>query len=1393
MRGEMKGFVFLGCQLLASLLLVAAEDETAAWQGRIDSAAMAGGGVVSVPSGRHLVGQLDLKSNVELRLEKGAVLEGIVGLEHYRVTTLPYSEGTWSAIVSAIGVTNVAITGEGEIFGNGKPWKIPEDYGGNQEGLRARGIFFADSERIRLTGFTLRDAACWGVVFKCCRHVRIKGVTIDNHANSNNDGFDIEASDVVIEDCDVDAGDDAYCLKSNNPHFTVEDVIVRNCIARSHSNGCKIGTATHGTIRNVLFENIVCRAPRRDFIDNRKTSPNFGKPHFYRPELLHLPAGGGLGAVTIECVDGGRVENVIAKGIEVSGFIAPIFVRAGTRTGRDCGTPPGNQYVFRNIRIENVHGRSETPIASSVSGVDGCRVKDVVLKDIDIVCPGADAVASWQALETPVPDVSGLYPECTMFRPSILPAYGLYVDRVDGISLENVRFRLKDGSGDVRPPVFLSRSVSGVRQIRPPVRGKRVMLLGDSITHFGFQTYYLQLFEALRYPGSEVRFANAGISGGSLGTGIRNYECEFDAFHPDQVVIMYGMNDVKWMAFATNGVLSAGRKDEADRLLTKYRQDYCELVDKVRASGVTNIVLVTPTPYDEYSTSIHAPRRRHVNEYGLKGCARIVRELAAERGLGLVDLNAPMTELCQRFPEVGWCGGDRVHPRRIGNLFMAYRFLRTWGEVSPCAMTTVVTNVCPGKTFAFDYQPKSLPFPPLSEFIELKRYCPEARDLNQEILAFRGLGDGMWRMTVDGRDLGTFDSDELSRGVNVAELDTPSRQAAVEAAKAMTELRGFDQTIRDAACVRNQLESVKAKTSASTFAEAAAVYLAKERTKRTPPSYRSLERKVKAFLDTEGCDREFQEKREALISKMIEARPVKFTLELRKVTPRKVLNIVNFVRSLDPRIPKPELVRALDEEVKLNLRYGFPNTLLLQYDALIDGEMLATARRSDSMKTEYGLWFEMSRPLNESAGLEWRPSERHKDWNWDWFINPGFLMAYDQSERRRLIDAAFAKFREVFGDYPKSVGSWLLDAYSMDYMVERYGVDGFCICREQDSTDAYGLRGGYSNGAYYPSRRNMLSAAVEMENAVRAPVFKMLTPDPIYNYGRPSKLYADYPFAKGCPTLEPVWKTGFDPQIVDWFFRVYTESPGLLNLSYLQAGQENSFGWNEIAKGWPMQCAKIAALRDAGRIAVETMGETARRFKSDHPANCPQTQVALEDWNDGRRKSIWYNSRFYRANLICEDGRLFFRDIHKMTDDFEEPFLKRKCAGWRALYFTPPVIDQWLFRGGNASGVMSISGKHDTLSVTTEGDSTLVVTSRCGEKEGVSLRFEEGKLVVRGGALSAEYEEEFLRDIRVLERAVEYSFSGYWYQVPISGSLCRTSNGFSVGGNEIVLDMTWSR
>lgn len=505
---------------------------------------------------------------------------------------------------------------------------------------------------------------------------------------------------------------------------------------------------------------------------------------------------------------------------------------------------------------------------------------------------------------------------------------------------------------------------------------------------------------------------------------------------------------------------------------------------------------------------------------------------------------------------------------------------------------------------------------------------------------------------------------------------------------------------------------------------------------------------------------------------------------------RKALNIVNFVRSADPRPPRADMISAVREEVALNLKYGFKNTILLQYDALVDPEMMAEALKSDKAKTEFGLWFEMSRPLNEAAGLPWKPKGAHKNWNWDWHINPGFLMAYDHAGRKAIIDAAFRRFKADFGYYPKSVGSWLLDAWSMDYMEKTYGVDGFCICREQDNTDAYGLRGGYSNGAYYPSKKNMLSAAVDMANAVKSPVFKMLTPDPIYNYGKPRTLYPGFKYGS-VPSLEPVTYLGSRPEIVDWMFRTYTEPKGLMNLSYMQAGQENSFGWTKISRGWPMQCAKIAQEVAAGRFVLEKMCETARAFKAAHKANCPQTQIALEDWSGFGRKSVWYNSRFYRANLVMDGRRLVFRDIHKMCDDFEEPFLDKVCTGWQALYYTPPVVDQWMFRGRGASGVMSFGGEFASIETAADGDA-LVVTAKRADGTATTVRFEEGRIVVSGaGSLDAEYADGvFRKGISVVDGGVNFVFQGFRYRVPVRGEVKSADKGFRLAGDRIELDMS---
>lgn len=412
------------------------------FQSEIDSLAGRGGGRVVVPAGRHVTRGLVLRSNVELHLEAGAVLEGTTKTDGYPVIELPCSEGKWTAVVMAVGQTNVAVTGLGEIYGNGSVF--PRSFGKLQEGTRPRGLFFGNCRNVRLADFSLRDAGCWGCVVQCCEEVDIRRLKIDNHANYNNDGIDLEARNAVIADCDIDAGDDGVCLKSNNPDFIVENVLVTNCVVRSFCTPLKLGTATHGIVRNVLMADCRVEAPRRDH--SRTRDPLRFEPEFWRHwRVVDMPGSiagepAGFSAIAIECVDGGLVDGFVCRNIRINGgCMLPVFIRADRRMNRTTGARRGSYDVLRNVLIENVSGHVLSAVPSIVSGLPDFRVQNVTFRNVHLISRG---IGSYEDLHETTPiEIANRTPLAGMFCQA-LPAHGLWARHVDNLKLENSTFSL---------------------------------------------------------------------------------------------------------------------------------------------------------------------------------------------------------------------------------------------------------------------------------------------------------------------------------------------------------------------------------------------------------------------------------------------------------------------------------------------------------------------------------------------------------------------------------------------------------------------------------------------------------------------------------------------------------------------------------------------------------------------------------------------------------------------------------------------------------------------------------------------------------------------------------------------------------------------------------------
>lgn len=496
-----------------------------------------------------------------------------------------------------------------------------------------------------------------------------------------------------------------------------------------------------------------------------------------------------------------------------------------------------------------------------------------------------------------------------------------------------------------------------------------------------------------------------------------------------------------------------------------------------------------------------------------------------------------------------------------------------------------------------------------------------------------------------------------------------------------------------------------------------------------------------------------------------------------------IVNIINFVRGFDPNGKDYEMINTVNRELELCQKYEFPCTFLLQYDALIRQDYQEIFRNTDC-DLELGIWIEIVKPLTEACGIPWRG---RPGMDWDWHVNPGFLMAYTQAQREQLCDEIMEKFREIYGHYPKLVGSWLLDSYSMDYMSRKYELTAFVVCREQWGVDAYTLWGGYYNQGYYASKKNMLSPAQSSDCQIPVPVFRMLGIDPVYEYDNRRYATIGETFTIPYPiyTLEPSLKMGKSEHCVNWFMDTYFQDK-TIHFAYAQMGQENSFHWSGIQDGWHVQMKVLKEQRDSGRVQVEKLSRTGEWFSGRFKSTPPTSIVAETDWSDNGLKSVWYDCKRYRTNLFLDKDTFLIRDIYLFDENYEERYYEEPCTEWSAIYDNLPVIDgvQW-------------SNQEIRCGLYPEGTVVGMTVEKSGESQVVRLKLEqaeetiicsEDRIRIEGAGrwfFQRKPDAETSMDVR--RDRIAFEHRGFSYAVKIDGNIEKTEQGYLLTPAENVI------
>ena len=252
-----------------------------ALQAAIDACAEKGGGVVSVPAGVWTCGTIRLRSGIDLRLAKGAVLRASPDLADYNAPD-EYPENWacsaewWSArhFIIANRVVGTSITGEGAIDGNADAFFVGEPQFKSftkivwAKGVRAMKdlrpefhrpgqlVVFIKAKDVEIRGITVRNSPCWSLFFHGCDNVKVRDYTVRNGASDlNTDGVDIDCcSNVLVERADIRTGDDAIAIRASQKRLGVEkpceNIRIRDCDLSAYAMGVRIGVG-NGLIRNV--------------------------------------------------------------------------------------------------------------------------------------------------------------------------------------------------------------------------------------------------------------------------------------------------------------------------------------------------------------------------------------------------------------------------------------------------------------------------------------------------------------------------------------------------------------------------------------------------------------------------------------------------------------------------------------------------------------------------------------------------------------------------------------------------------------------------------------------------------------------------------------------------------------------------------------------------------------------------------------------------------------------------------------------------------------------------------------------------------------------------------------------------------------------------------------
>lgn len=330
-------------------------------------------------------------------------------------------------------------------------------------------------------------------------------------------------------------------------------------------------------------------------------------------------------------------------------------------------------------------------------------------------------------------------------------------------------------------------------------------------------------------------------------------------------------------------------------------------------------------------------------------------------------------------------------------------------------------------------------------------------------------------------------------------------------------------------------------------------------------------------------------------------------------TNEKIATIVNPIRSRG--LWKDKSLKPIKDQYKAIDDLGLKATWLIQNEVNEDKELVEKIKQFNN-KQELGIFLEISRNLALKSRVYF---DEQRPW-----YDPGvvFLSAYSREDRISLIDQMMRDFKNTFGYYPKSVGAWWIDSYSLNYLENKYGIKTALIVADQRTTDNYGVWGQWWGYPYYPTKDNILvpgnSKILVIQWALRDPELAYYGEGPkISNYSLQANDYIN----QGLDTkyFEKLANIYFDPR----------NELGQITVG-LETGIESVGYIDEYIK-------QLKWIKD-NKINDLTMTEIEMKYRDKYSGNPSEINIGEWKMTTEYRQNIKLNERTdYKKNYVFAD------------------------------------------------------------------------------------------------------------------------------------------------------------